>query len=98
MPRRKEPEPPWQIILEEIRSQNRTTIEVVESTRRVLEARIDHVDDASRARDEILELAIRDLAGRQDIFERGQESLARGQEAIARGQDSLARHMEEMRA
>jgi hypothetical protein len=68
VPRRTPPEPPWQLILEEIRSHNRTIIEAVETNRKVLEARIDQFDEASRARDGILELAIRDLtAGHRSL-------------------------------
>ena len=68
MPRRKPIEPPWQIIVEEIRSQNRATIEAVEAARTALEDKISHVDEASRARDGVLELAIRDLAGGQNTL------------------------------
>ena len=57
----KAPEPPWQVILEEIRSQNRATIEAVEASRVALEQRIDRLDQDSRARDAVLELSIRDL-------------------------------------
>jgi methyl-accepting chemotaxis protein len=49
------------VLLEDIRSQNRATIEAVESTRAALEERIDRVDRDSRARDSVLETAIRDL-------------------------------------
>ena len=62
MPSRKPPpEPPWQVILEDMRSHNRTTIEAVEATRIALEQRIDRLDQDSRARDAVLEAAIRDL-------------------------------------
>src|SRR5687767_3688591 len=58
---------PWQgdrmrghgIILEEIRSQNRATIEAVAAFRVALEAKIDQVDRDSRARDALLESAVR---------------------------------------
>lgn len=51
--------PPWQVILEEIRSQNRATIEAVEAVRVTLEQRIDRADRESRERDAMLEAAIR---------------------------------------
>jgi len=54
-------EPPWQVIIEEIRSQSRATIEAVEASRRALEQRIDRLDQESRARDTTLEMAIREL-------------------------------------
>ena len=47
------------IILEEIRSQNRVTIEAIEATRVALEAKIDQVDRDSNARDSVLEAAVR---------------------------------------
>jgi predicted RNase H-like nuclease (RuvC/YqgF family) len=53
--------PAWQVILEEIKSQNRSTIEAVESSRTALEQRIDRLDQESRARDAVLEGAIRHL-------------------------------------
>ena len=43
------------------------TIEAVETNRRVLEEKLDQVDQASRSRDEVLELAIRALRG--DVVE-----------------------------
>jgi methyl-accepting chemotaxis protein len=49
------------VILEDIRSQNRATIEAVEATRAALEERIHRVDRGSQARDSVLEAAIRDL-------------------------------------
>jgi hypothetical protein len=77
VPKRKPIEPPWQIILEEIRSQNRATIEAVEATRTALEDKISHVDEASQARDGVLELAIRDLAAGHNAL-RSDVSALRG--------------------
>jgi len=54
-------ERPWQVILEQIRSQNHATIEAVESLRAALVRRLESVDEDSRARDSLLELAVRDL-------------------------------------
>jgi hypothetical protein len=51
----------WQVILEQIRSQNHATIEAVESLRAALVQRLESVDEDSRARDSLLELAVRDL-------------------------------------
>ncbi len=47
------------VILEDIRSQNRATIEAVVATREALEAKIDQVDRNSQARDAVLEAAVR---------------------------------------
>ena len=58
---KKSSDPPWQIIVEEIRSQNRATIGAVEASRMALEERIDRLDHESRARDTTLEMAIREL-------------------------------------
>ena len=72
MPTKKQPSkrtaPPWQIILEEIRSQNRATIEAVGASREAAEhrfeslgQRIDRLDHETRTRDAALEMAIREL-------------------------------------
>lgn len=72
MPTKKPPpkttEPPWQVILEEIRSKNRATIEAVEVSRTLfeqrfegLDQRIDRLERETRTRDAALELAIREL-------------------------------------
>ena len=53
--------PAWQVILEEIQSQNRATIEAVEAFRGSLEERIERLDRESRDRDGSLSLAIADL-------------------------------------
>ncbi len=57
----KAPEPPWQVILEEIRSQNRATIEAVEASRVALEQRIERLEHDTRTRDAMLEMALREL-------------------------------------
>lgn len=49
------------VILEDMRSQNRMTIEAVEASRLVLEQRIERLDQETRARDASLELAVRNL-------------------------------------
>ena len=49
------------LLLEVMRSQNRTTIEAVETARLALEHRIERLDQETRARDTLFELAIRDL-------------------------------------
>lgn len=65
MPSKKQPPkpvgPPRQIILEEIRSQNRATIEAVEASRAALEQRIERLEHDSRSRDATLEMAFREL-------------------------------------
>ena len=57
------PEPPWQIILEDIRSQNRATIEAVEASRVEMNARIGHNHEETNARLTVVEAAIRGVAG-----------------------------------
>lgn len=65
MPTKKQPSqrpaPPWQVILEEIRFQNRATIEAVEASRAALEQRIDRLERETSTRDAALEMAIREL-------------------------------------
>jgi len=60
MPSKKQPTvPEWQVILEDIQSQNRATIEAVEASRLSLEQQIDRVERDSRSRDAVLEMASR---------------------------------------
>lgn len=57
--------PQWQVILEDIRSQNRSTIEAVLAFRSALETRLDRIDAESRDRDTTLARAFADL--RQEV-------------------------------
>jgi len=90
-------EPPWQVILEEIRSQNRATIEAVEASRLALEQRIDRIEQDSRSRDTALEMAIREL--RLNVQQNGAEirqlqgdvrDLTSRVEALARIEERVA--------
>ncbi len=79
------------VILEDMRSQNRATIEAVAAFRGSIEERIDRLDRESRSRDSLLELAIRDLRATvqqnsADIRKNGAdiEGLAGKVEALAR--------------
>lgn len=54
-------QPPWQIILEEIRSQNRATIEAVQASHAALERRIERLEQDTSKRDGMMEMAIREL-------------------------------------
>jgi hypothetical protein len=56
------PEPPWQVILEDMRSQNRATIEAVEASRVEMNARFDHQHEQTDARFTVVEAAIRGVA------------------------------------
>ncbi len=78
MPTKKKSEPPWQVILEEIRSQNRATIEAVEVNREVLERRFDQLEERSdriEMRQDHLDASIlrveKSLTGRMDDLEEG---------------------------
>ena len=63
MPAKKQPRksagPAWHVILAEMRSQNRATIEEVQATRTALERRMDRLGQESRERDVLLEAAVR---------------------------------------
>ena len=63
--------PQWQVILEDIRSQNRTTMEAVEAFRQSIEERIDRLDGDSKDRDGLLALAITDL--RREVRQQGSD-------------------------
>jgi hypothetical protein len=78
------------LLLEDMRSQNRATIEAVEATRLALEQRIERIDQDARARDAMLEVAIRDLKvsvqqNSLDLRDLGGrvESLSRIEERVA---------------
>lgn len=70
-PRRSSDAPSWQVILEEIRSQNRATIEAVEASRAALEQRIERLEHGTSTRDAALEMAIREL--RVSVHQNGAE-------------------------
>jgi prophage DNA circulation protein len=55
------PEPAWQVILEDIRSQNRATIEAVEASRVEMNARFDQGQEQTVARFTVVEAAIRNV-------------------------------------
>ena len=61
--------PRWQVVFEEMRSQNRATLEHVEMIRVSLEQRIDRLDQDTRLRDGVLEMAIRDLTRKIDTLD-----------------------------
>jgi hypothetical protein len=56
------PEPPWQVILEEIRAQNRAIFVAVEASRCEMNARFDRQHSETDARFTVVEAAIRGLA------------------------------------
>jgi chromosome segregation ATPase len=59
MPSKKDrPEPPWQVILEDIRSHNRTTLEAVQASHVVLTDRIDRFEERTESRFTVIEAAI----------------------------------------
>jgi hypothetical protein len=74
------------VILEDIRSQNRATIEAVEAAREALEAKIDMVDRNSQARDAVLEAAVRQNSA--DI-RRNSEDIRRNSEDILKNSEDL---------
>jgi hypothetical protein len=97
----KPPAPPWQVILEEIRSQNRATIEAVEASRASLEHRIELLERDTNVRDATLEMAVRELrltVQQNGIDIRGLQGDVRGLQGDVRGLaakvDALA-HLEE---
>ena len=59
------------VILEDIRSQNRATIEALQATRAALEEKIDQVDRNRQARDAVLEAAVRQNS--KDILENSED-------------------------
>jgi cell division protein FtsB len=73
-----------------MRSQNRATIEAVESTRRALEQRIEHLEQDTRSRDALLEVAIRELKVSVQQNSLDIRDLAGKVEALARLDERVA--------
>jgi chromosome segregation ATPase len=94
MPSRKPPSSPaWQVILEDIRSQSRATMEAVVTTRQVLEQRIDGLQEDTRSRFSQLEAAMqrigddsraRDAALGQRIDSLSEQTTSRFEEMDSR--------------
>jgi hypothetical protein len=61
MAKRQPPGPAWQVILEEIRSQNRATLEAVDGSRQAVEERLQRMDQDVRARMTLLQDAVKAL-------------------------------------
>jgi chromosome segregation ATPase len=59
----------WVVILEDIRSQNRATMEALEVVHVSLSQRIDRLDRDSRERDATLEFAVRGLRGDVQVLQ-----------------------------
>jgi hypothetical protein len=59
------------VILEDIRSQTRATMEALQATRAALEEKLDQVDRGSKARDAVLEAAVRQNS--KDIVKNGDD-------------------------
>jgi hypothetical protein len=96
--KKREPAPPWQAILEEIRSQNRATIEAGETNRIVLEQRIEQLDRATAARLEVLEAAVKELRQESRTGDESLEaSLKEFREESRSRDESLAASVKELR-
>lgn len=63
MPSKKgRPEPSWLVILEDIRSQNRSTLEAVEASRVAIDTRIDRFEQKTEARFTVVDAALQSNA------------------------------------
>ena len=86
MPRKKETSGPvWQVVLEDIRSQNRLTIEAVEATRESLEQKIDDLGQRVTSvdrRGDVFEVKLADLDRRFDGLDRKVDGLDRKVDAL----------------
>jgi len=78
------------LLLEDMRSQNRATIEALEATRVALEERIERLDQDSRGRDALLEVAVRDLKVSVQQNSIDLRDLAGRVKALARLEDRVA--------
>jgi len=74
------------VILEDIRSQNRATMEALQATRAALEEKIDQVDRSSKARDAVLEAVVRQNS--KDIRQNS-EDIRKNSEDILKNSDDI---------
>jgi hypothetical protein len=74
------------VILEDIRSQNRATMEALQATRAALEEKIDRVDRSSKARDAVLEAVVRQNS--KDIRQNS-EDIRKNSEDILKNSDDI---------
>jgi hypothetical protein len=103
--KKKSSAPPRQILLEEMRSQNRATLEAVEASRIALEQRLDRLDRESRERDSDLAAAIREnraaIQGNRSAIQQNTASIQQLQSetrALTLRVESLARIEERVAA
>jgi methylthioribose-1-phosphate isomerase len=73
------------VLLEDIRSQNRATIEALQVTRDALEEKIDQVDRNSQARDAVLEAAVRQNS--KDIHKNSEDIRQNGVDILKNSDD-----------
>ena len=95
MPSKKgRPEPRWLVIVEEIRAQNRSTIEAVEASRVAMEERLDRFEQRTEDRFRVVEAAAEDECHQPDPDE--DEDKGRG---VAQGEGiQLAGHQDDSKA
>jgi hypothetical protein len=84
------PEPPWQVILEEMRSQNRATIEAVEVSRVKLERRLEQLREQTNARLEVLEAGVRQNSTDIRHLQADVREVASKVDALTRIEDRVA--------
>ena len=82
------------VILEDIRSQNRATMEALQATRAALEEKIDQVDRNSQARDAVLEAAVRQNS--KDIRQNS-EDILKNSEDIRKNSEDILKNSEDIR-
>src|SRR5438270_8821198 len=82
------------VILEDIRSQNRATMEALQATRAALEEKIDQVDRNSQARDAVLEAAVRQNS--KDIRQNS-EDILKNSEDIRKNSEDVRKNSEDIR-
>ena len=82
------------VLIEEMRSQNRATIEAVEASRVVLESKIDSLARETGGRLTVLETAVRQNS--RDI-KRNSEDINRNSEDIRKNSEGLQKNSEDIR-
>jgi len=84
--KKKVPESPWQVILEEIRSHNRATIEAVEVSRESLEQRMDKYQRETDARFDTIEAVVK---WNREAIEGNRESIEQVERTMTARMDAL---------
>ena len=88
------PAPQWQVILEDIHSQNRSTIEAVDASRVAFEQRFDRLEEGTRSRFTVVEAALQSTNKGVESLQKAVESTQEALESTQRTVESTQKALE----